>query len=173
MWPCTMIQADSGDVCRRTSDMVYCAVAVFMKGVDVLFFSVPCALSDVSRCFCRAIHPPGWLPGCVGCSNNRPISPLCGRHAFIFTRNQQLFIIPMRFQMSFSGWVFMASSQARTAISLAPSRSSTSTSTDQKHQHQYLPYLVGLSGWSSEHTCHVSPPSRVTSTRVTFRPPPE
>lgn len=78
----------------------------------------------------------------------------------------------MTFQMSFSGWVLRVSSQARTAISLAPSRSSTSTSSDQKHQHQNLPYLLGFSGWSSVHTCHVSPPSIVTSTRVTFFPPP-
>uniref|UniRef100_A0A0E0ID60 Uncharacterized protein n=1 Tax=Oryza nivara TaxID=4536 RepID=A0A0E0ID60_ORYNI len=71
----------------------------------------------------------------------------------------------MRFQMSFSGWVLCDWSQARTAISLAPRRSSTSTSTDQKHQHQCLPYLVGFSGRSSTHTSHVSPPSSVTSTR--------
>ena len=74
--------------------------------------------------------------------------------------------------MSFSGCVLRASSQARTAISLAPIRSSTSTSKDQKHQHQYLPYLLGFSGWSKLHTCHVSPSSIVTSTRVTFLPPP-
>lgn len=74
--------------------------------------------------------------------------------------------------MRFSGWVLSASSHALTAISLVPRRSSTSTSRDQKHQHQYFPYLVGFSGWSNVHTCHVSPPSIVTSTRVTFLPPP-
>ncbi|MFS7948620.1 hypothetical protein Hanom_Chr06g00562121 [Helianthus anomalus] len=79
----------------------------------------------------------------------------------------------MRFQMSFSGWVLKVSSQARTAISLAPRRSRTSTSNDQKHQHQYLPYLFGFSLWSKLHTLHVSPPSNVTSTRVTFFPPPK
>ncbi|GLT87254.1 hypothetical protein SLE2022_053470 [Rubroshorea leprosula] len=78
----------------------------------------------------------------------------------------------MTFQMSFSGWVLWVWSQARTAISLAPSKSSTSTSRDQKHQHQYLPYLLGFSEWSSVHTRHVSPPSIVTSTRLTFLPPP-
>ena len=78
----------------------------------------------------------------------------------------------MTFQMSFLGWVLRVSSQARTAISLAPSRSSTSTSSDQKHQHQYLPYLLGFSLWSTLHTCHVSPPSIVTSTRFSFFPPP-
>lgn len=78
----------------------------------------------------------------------------------------------MTFQMSFSGWVFWVSSQALTAISLATSRLRTSTSSDQKHQHQYFPYLFGFSWWSSVHTCHVSPPSIVTSTRVTFFPPP-
>ena len=78
----------------------------------------------------------------------------------------------MIFQLSFSGWVLRVSSQARTAISLAPRSSSTSTSRDQKHQHQYFPYLLGFSSWSKLQTCHVSPPSRVTSTRVTFFPPP-
>lgn len=78
----------------------------------------------------------------------------------------------MRFQMSLSGWVFKDSSQARTATSLALSRSRTSTSSDQKHQHQNLPYLFGFSWWSSSQTLHVSPPSRVTSTLVTFLPPP-
>lgn len=76
------------------------------------------------------------------------------------------------FQMSFSGWVLRVSSQARTAISLETSRLRTSTSSDQKHQHQYFPYLFPFSGWSNTHTCHVSPPSIVTSTRVTFFPPP-
>lgn len=80
--------------------------------------------------------------------------------------------VTITFQMRFSGWVLRASSQARTAISLVPSRSSTSTSNDQKHQHQYFPYFVAFSGWSSVHTCHVSPPSSVTSTLVTFLPPP-
>ena len=74
--------------------------------------------------------------------------------------------------MGFSGWVLSDWSHARTAISLAPRRSRTSSSTDQKHQHQYLPYLLGFSGWSRSHTSHVSPPSSVTSTRVTFLPPP-
>lgn len=78
----------------------------------------------------------------------------------------------MTFQMRFSGWVLSASSHARTAISLVPRRSSTSTSKDQKHQHQYLPYFVGFSGCSNVHTCHVSPPSIVISTLVTFLPPP-
>jgi hypothetical protein len=32
--------------------------------------------------------------------------------------------------------------------------------------------LFGFSEWSNVHTCHVSPPSIVTSTRVTFLPPP-
>lgn len=78
----------------------------------------------------------------------------------------------MRFQMSFSGCVLSVSSHALTAISLVPSKSSTSTSNDQKHQHQYLPYLFGFSGWSNVQTCHESPPSIVTSTLVTFFPPP-
>ena len=78
----------------------------------------------------------------------------------------------IRFQLRCSGWVLRPSSQARTAISLVPSRSITSTSKDQKHQHQYLPYLFGFSVWSNVHTCHVSPPSNVTSTRVTFLPAP-
>ena len=77
-----------------------------------------------------------------------------------------------RFQIRFPGWVLRPSSQARTAISLAASRSITSTSNDQKHQHQYFPYLFGFSWWSNLHTCHFSPPSIVTSTRVTFLPPP-
>ncbi|KAF5790985.1 hypothetical protein HanXRQr2_Chr09g0389551 [Helianthus annuus] len=81
-------------------------------------------------------------------------------------------LITMRFQMSFSGWVLRVSSQARTAISLALRRSRTSTSSDQKHQHQYFPYLFGFSLWSRLHTFHVSPPSIVTSTLVTFFPPP-
>ena len=68
--------------------------AVLMNGDEILFFMVWLFSVDISRCLSLAIHPPDWFPGNVGCSKTIPISPLCGLHILVLTRNQQLFIIP-------------------------------------------------------------------------------
>lgn len=66
----------------------------------------------------------------------------------------------------------MATSQARTTISLHFNSSIISKLICQKHQHQYFPYLVGCSGCFRSHSIHVFPSSTDASTLITLRPPP-
>lgn len=81
--------------------------------------------------------------------------------------------MPMTFQVRSRGWVFWQSSQARTIICLPPTRRSTSTSISHSRQHQKRPCSVGYSSLLSLATSHVSPSSKLSSIRVTLRPPPE
>mmetsp|Transcript_82534 Transcript_82534/g.164574 ORF Transcript_82534/g.164574 Transcript_82534/m.164574 type:complete len:212 (+) Transcript_82534:1123-1758(+) len=123
-------------------------------------------------------NQPPKLPGpaSVGCWNLRagmPVASSATRCTLI--RKYELFIMPITFQVRFSGWRFIAESQPRTRISAVShvQRSESGTSSSQKHQHQYRPYSVGSSGWLSFDSVHVLPPSMETSTRITLRPPPE
>ena len=125
---------------------------------------------------CSSNQPPK-LPGpaSVGCWNLSAGFPLSGSTTrWTLTRKYELFIIPITFHTSFSGWRCIAQSQPRQRISasLFFHISATDTSCSKKHHAQYLPYFVGFSGCVSVDSVHVLPPSIDTSTRITFRPPP-
>lgn len=63
------------------------------------------------------------------------------------TTYQLLFIIPITFQLGFSGCVFLNALKQRTIMLLARSRCESSTSTCQCNQVQnFLPCLMGKSG---------------------------
>merc|ERR1719199_179494 len=114
---------------------------------------------------------PGVSSTRVGCSNHISLFKWPGTLC-TFTRNQGLFIMPMRFQVGRAGIGFWLSSHARAQISAEPAMASIGTWQDQKTQHHFRPYwFAGSKRWISA-IRQLRPPFRVTSTRCTGRPAP-
>ena len=178
--PLTTNQRSDSSVCFSISAHVYFSSFFSLfpattAAADTAAFSFGLSAS-FGPSTCSSNHPPK-LPGpaSVGCWNLSAGSFVVGSTTrWTLTRKYELFIIPITFHTSFSGWRCIAQSQPRQRISASGfcHRSATATSCSKKHQHQYLPYSVGSSGCVSFESAHVLPPSIDTSTRITFRPPP-
>ncbi|KAA6428372.1 MAG: hypothetical protein FRX49_01248 [Trebouxia sp. A1-2] len=114
-------------------------------------------------------------------------------HSTNFTRKWELLIMPVTFHSKlyanttaaveasvkasklthFSGCALLLLSTARHRSSSAAKRLKRGTCTSQNTQHQCFPYSEGSSPRMMRLISQVFPPSRETSTVITFRPPPE
>merc|ERR1719333_1410838 len=119
------------------------------------------------------IQPPGSFPGCVGCSNQNPVP---SSSSWTLTRNRQLFIMPMTFQVRNIGCMFWFESTARQQISEQSLSLATSISVSQWDQHQCLSVplasAMGSSGRVRSAISQDLPPSSEISARMILWPPP-